>query len=697
VNCASCGAQNAPGQKFCGACGAPLAVVCSSCGNHNQPGQRFCGECGAQLGDPPAAAAPVEREAPAAERRFVSVLFADLVGFTSLSETRDSEEVRELLSAYFERCKQLIERYGGTVEKFIGDAVWRCGGPRPRTRTGGQYAFLQDIVRHVAYETIGRRERKAKHLGAAEHLASVWSAEEDEIVEVVAAHYLDAYRAAPEDPDAGAIRDRARELLVRAGERAASLGANAEAQRAFERAVELTDDPLVQAELHEGAGVMANLGARPDQAAEHLERSIALFESAGATHPAARVSAKLAEIVWDRGRIEEGLESMNRAFEVLSGEEPDEDVAALAAQLGRFTYFAGDADRGLQRVETALDIAEALSLPEVLSQALNTKAIMLNSGGRKKEGAALLAYALETALEHDKPSAALRAYYNLAELRSQSDRYEEAAETAAAGLTLARRVGSRYWEWSLLGAVYPFFALGRWDEVVGMIGELPEEQWSELRNPFLGVLGVGVQVNVHRGLTAEAERVTTLLAELETSADVQERGCYHWGASRLALAQRDPALALRLAETAWATWELNGFSHEAVKEPFVVAVEAALALDDLAKAEELLTVVESLPLGRQPQFLRAQASRFRGRLATLKQDADEAERGFKGAAGLFREIAVPFYLAVVELERGEWLAGQGRSEEAELLLVEAREIFEWLEATPWLERVGSRVGAEVSA
>ena len=58
-----------------------------------------------------------------AERRLVSVLFADLVGFTALSEHRDPEEVRDLLSRYFDRCRSLIERYGGTLEKFIGDAV----------------------------------------------------------------------------------------------------------------------------------------------------------------------------------------------------------------------------------------------------------------------------------------------------------------------------------------------------------------------------------------------------------------------------------------------------------------------------------------------------------------------------------------------------------------------------------------------
>ncbi len=67
-------------------------------------------------------------QASVSERRLVSVLFADLVGFTTLSERRDPEEVRELFSVYFDRCRTLIARYGGTVEKFIGDAVMAVWG-----------------------------------------------------------------------------------------------------------------------------------------------------------------------------------------------------------------------------------------------------------------------------------------------------------------------------------------------------------------------------------------------------------------------------------------------------------------------------------------------------------------------------------------------------------------------------------------
>ena len=131
MTCSNCGAENREGRKFCSSCGAQLAVACPSCGAANEPGDGFCGECGSTLegvSAPPAAVRAPRPTAPVAERRLVSVLFADLVGFTTLSESRDAEEVRELLSRYFETAQQLIERYGGTVEKFIGDAVMAVWG-----------------------------------------------------------------------------------------------------------------------------------------------------------------------------------------------------------------------------------------------------------------------------------------------------------------------------------------------------------------------------------------------------------------------------------------------------------------------------------------------------------------------------------------------------------------------------------------
>jgi class 3 adenylate cyclase/tetratricopeptide (TPR) repeat protein len=130
MNCSTCGTLNEPGRKFCKECAAPLALVCQACGTPNTPDSRFCGECAAPLASSTVAPArpASEPEGATAERRLVSVLFADLVGSTTLAEHRDAEDVRELLSRYFDVARTVIEHHGGLVEKFIGDAVMAVWG-----------------------------------------------------------------------------------------------------------------------------------------------------------------------------------------------------------------------------------------------------------------------------------------------------------------------------------------------------------------------------------------------------------------------------------------------------------------------------------------------------------------------------------------------------------------------------------------
>jgi class 3 adenylate cyclase/tetratricopeptide (TPR) repeat protein len=141
VNCPACGTLNEVGRKFCGECGSRLSAICAACGAVNSPTARFCGDCGARLsadagpeavvsalGTPGGVPIHTGLPTPVAERRVVTVLFADMVGFTAFSDGRDAEAVRELLTQYFELARDVIERYGGTVEKFIGDAVMAVWG-----------------------------------------------------------------------------------------------------------------------------------------------------------------------------------------------------------------------------------------------------------------------------------------------------------------------------------------------------------------------------------------------------------------------------------------------------------------------------------------------------------------------------------------------------------------------------------------
>ena len=133
--CSRCGAANRAGAKFCSECGLPLSQTCGGCGAV-LGGGRFCSECGTPVPGRDSGAAihsqavgvETSTPGPVSERRTASLLFADMVGFTPIAEARDPEAVRDLLSAYFERARAIIERYNGTVEKFIGDAVFAVWG-----------------------------------------------------------------------------------------------------------------------------------------------------------------------------------------------------------------------------------------------------------------------------------------------------------------------------------------------------------------------------------------------------------------------------------------------------------------------------------------------------------------------------------------------------------------------------------------
>jgi class 3 adenylate cyclase/tetratricopeptide (TPR) repeat protein len=110
VSCPACGFENPASARYCGRCGAPLGIECPSCGAPVRPGLVYCTSCGAGLAEPE-------------ERKVVTVLFADLVEFTRRAGRLDPEEVRQLLAPYHAHLRSELERFGGTVEKFIGDAV----------------------------------------------------------------------------------------------------------------------------------------------------------------------------------------------------------------------------------------------------------------------------------------------------------------------------------------------------------------------------------------------------------------------------------------------------------------------------------------------------------------------------------------------------------------------------------------------
>jgi predicted ATPase/class 3 adenylate cyclase len=563
----------------------------------------------------------------------------------------------------------------------------------PRSPERGQYGFLQSLVREVAYQTLSAKDRKARHMAAARHLEER-AEEEEDIVEVVASHYLEAYRAAPQAPDAAEIKARARQALIRAAERAASLAASIETHRYFEQAMELADDPLERAELAERAGSAARAAAETETAVAHFEEAIRLFESEGRTHPAARVSARLAEIMWAEGHIEQGLERMETSFAVLAGEKPDEDLATLAAQLARLHAFAGNIERAAERVELALEISEAQGLTEVLSQALNTKHLVLWYQHRRQEALALLRHALQVALEADLSAAALRAYGNLAIREMFLDRLAPALEHARQGLGVARRRGDRFWEWFLLGDAEAqcLWEMGAWDEALERLAQIPSPDEVPAARFAVGrSLYAHVHLLVNRGSVERAAALLEVLRDMEQSAEGVERGVYARAKALLLASQGRHSEALEAGRTAM-------FSLDApVQHGFAVATNAALESGQLEEAEALVATGEGLPPGQMTRSLRAQLFLMRARVAAARSKHDDVSPAFNQAEGLFREIGSPFWLAVTLLEHGEWLLERGEAEPALPLLEEAREIFNRLGARPWLDRLSRSAAVSIPA
>ncbi len=570
----------------------------------------------------------------------------------------------------------------------------------PRSPERGQYGFLQDLARRVAYETLSKRERKARHLAAAEYLQGGADHDEGEVIEVVAVHLVEAHRAAPEAPDAPAILDRARAAMVRAGHRAASLAATEEAQRHFERAAELTTDPVERAELLEQAGAMASRGARSEASLALYEHAVRLFTEAGRTHAAARASARLAEALWTNDQVDEAVRRMEEAYAVLGDEEPDADLAVLLAELARFQFFQGNAERALERVDRALEIAEALPLPETISQALNTKHLVMSSRGRRQEALALLKHALQVALDNDLPAAALRGYINLSNYMGETLQIDDGLAYQRNGIALARRVGIRWAEWWLLGHLtYSYFYLGDWDAAERTAAEIADpEETPDARVGTSIAVGALVPIHLARGENGRAEElISRFWSPVLDSSDVQTTASAAGVVSTVDVGTGRYRQALERAKSGLAHFDKLGPNHTAIRECWTNAMNASLALGDLDEASSIFEILAATPPGHLHSYPRAHLARFRAALAAARGDAEEAESGYRAAEATLGELRCVFERAVVQTEHHEWLAQQDGADEdsARELAAEAAAVFERLRATAWLDRVQRTAGTAV--
>ncbi len=155
--CASCGAENPEGARFCMSCGNALQRVCPSCGEPAPDEARFCMSCGSALDAPRGAALrPLRRRAdsPPEERRQVTVLFADLSGYTAVAERMDPEAVKSLVDRALRRLGEEVQRFGGTVDKYIGDNVMALFGAPVAHEDDAERAVRAALAMQAAMDEI---------------------------------------------------------------------------------------------------------------------------------------------------------------------------------------------------------------------------------------------------------------------------------------------------------------------------------------------------------------------------------------------------------------------------------------------------------------------------------------------------------------------------------------------------------------
>ena len=544
----------------------------------------------------------------------------------------------------------------------------------PRSPERGQYVFLQGLLRTVAYGTLSRRARKAKHVAAAQHLEDTWPGELRDIAEVLASHYMEAIQAEPSADDVVTLRASARERLAAAGQAAASLALGPEADRYFEQAAELADDDSSRAELLEQAGRALTQSGDQRSAEERLREAVSLYERSGRA-TGGRAAVALAALLRYLGRVDEARALLER-FRAAAAEPQDELVQAEAlAELAVLLAFSGELREAGPLFDDALTPLEQAEAWSLLGGALVGRAVYLVFSGRRQEATGVLRQALTVGEEQHLPLVVMRARINLGQILMERDQYEEALGELSNGLAIARERGDRQWERGFLGNTMPvLYILGRWDEAIRIGASLIDGE------PDLDALAAAlclITIAFARGEEGIIDRCLELASQRRDVAYVDVRGAARCILARHALELGDPETARALVSEFPAS---EGMSSELREEAFTLAVEAVSALGDETLLSELEATAGALPLVLRTPVIRAGHARLAARLAQHRGDARAAQENQVEAIRLLRSVGVRPLLARALAELAQ-MTGDGEPE------AEARAILADLGATRWLERI----------
>jgi class 3 adenylate cyclase/tetratricopeptide (TPR) repeat protein len=268
----------------------------------------------------------------------------------------------------------------------------------PLSPERGSYGFAQQMLRQVAYDTLSRRDRKARHLAVAAHLRAAFRGDGEEVTDVIARHCLDALEAVPGDPDTGEIRGQAITALIRAAERAERTGAPARAAASYATAAGLSAPGTMAG--GETAGAQPDVGVLWERAAqaamadadwaaavEHAGRARDDHLARGQARAAARAQATAGQALYRWARFAEARDQLMPALEVLRA-QPDADTVQALAHLAREEVFAGSPEADQLSAE-ALTLGQAVGVGAAqLAGLLDTRGIYLSQTQRVPQSVA---------------------------------------------------------------------------------------------------------------------------------------------------------------------------------------------------------------------------------------------------------------------------------------------------------------------
>ena len=559
----------------------------------------------------------------------------------------------------------------------------------------GSYEFAQSMLRQVAYDTLSRRDRKARHLAVAAHLRQTFAGDGEEITDVIARHYLDALDAVPQDPDVGDIRGQAITALTRAAERAARTGAPALAAASYVSAAQLSqadtkDGGSAAAALWERAAAASITNADHASAVDQAGQARDLYERCGDARAAARAHTIAGEALRRWGRYGEAREHLITALVVLR-EHPDAHTVRALSELARLEAFTGAPEADALSAE-ALTLAEDLAVDDAtLSELFTTRGLRLAMASRRPQAVAFFREAARLATQAGDTLSLGRALINLADAVTVTDPAAgaEAARDAAAHL---RRAGAReYLAFAVINLAGALLMTGDWDGAEAELNQsldgdgLANIEFLACYRAWLAAL---------RGDTSAAQQALAGLPDLRASEDPQDQSVIAVAEGFIAAASREPAIALDRARAALAHSAALGISNECLRWAWPLATRAAHDLADDTAISGLLALLDDYQPGQLAPMLRAERDLVRVRQAAASDGDQAAAAAFAAAVRSMSELSNPYHLAHGLLDHAGHLLRTGDQAAAVAAIDEARDIAQRLRCQPLLDRIEATTNAE---